>query len=594
MRTRITFAALAHSLLLLGSAWAQPMSPVYVYQGSLNDGGQPFTGTASFTLQVFDAVAGGTPITSVYNYNNFPVTNGLFQINVNMGADVFNDEARYLQLTVNGVTQSPRQLMAYAPRALQVRGIDRDDATGFLGIGRDSRITGSEIFGIHREAAGYGGMYVSTGENGQPFYGYSIDGSSSTFHYVEPADGDWRLYNNGQELKFTNLGNLELNGNIGIGSTSTSPFYPLEVRTSSLGNAIYAENSAASSNTVGALASGSSGVAVLGTSTGTFGRGVKGTTNKQNGVGVEGEAYTTSGVALSAKATGVGSTGLIVQATGSGSKAAQLNGFVATSDDLSVGTNLQQNRLFVRGSVNASASPSNHVALIENTTTGTSPDVMALKINSTDLTPGSAINYITFFNAASTSLGSIQGNSAGGVELAGPGNDYAEWLEQESESEAFAPGDVVAVRGGKISLDTRGADQTMVVSTSPIVTGNRPFEDDDGVPGWQKIAFVGQAPVRVLGPVRAGDFLIPSGLGDGTAVAASAGQIDPDRLTQVLGVAWESSQEPGVKRVKAAIGVDQADANAHVIRAQRDRIDELSARLDRLEQAVERLSPAGP
>ena len=58
------------------------------------------------------------------------------------------------------------------------------------------------------------------------------------------------------------------------------------------------------------------------------------------------------------------------------------------------------------------------------TSTGTSPDVLALKIGKTT-DPGGGVHFVSFHNGAGQSLGAIQGNGSGGVTLAGAGNEIA-------------------------------------------------------------------------------------------------------------------------------------------------------------------------
>ncbi len=86
--------------------------------------------------------------------------------------------------------------------------------SGFVGIGRDTRITGSEVFGIHSQATGttYGGMYAST-EGGRPFYGYST-GPDSAWTYLDGSTGDWHVYNGGVRLSVTD------EGNVGVGTST--------------------------------------------------------------------------------------------------------------------------------------------------------------------------------------------------------------------------------------------------------------------------------------------------------------------------------------------------------------------------------------
>ncbi len=127
------------------------------------------------------------------------------------------------------------------------------------------------------------------------------------------------------------------------------------------------------------------------------------------------------------------------------------------------------------------------------------------------------------------------------------------------------PGDVVGVRGGKISKDLTGAEQILVISTNPALVGNAADAESTGRDGYEVTAFLGQVPVRVRGVVQSGDFLLPSGRHDGTAVAVAPRDLRAEQLARVLGRAWESSDEPGAKTVNAAIGLDEAAAAACVI-----------------------------
>jgi hypothetical protein len=86
-----------------------------------------------------------------------------------------------------------------------------DPAINFVGIGRNSRISGNEVFGI-RSTLGpgtYGGMYVETSEaTGWPFYGFATNGSFRAWTYYDGTTGFWRLYNAGTRLTVENEGNV--------------------------------------------------------------------------------------------------------------------------------------------------------------------------------------------------------------------------------------------------------------------------------------------------------------------------------------------------------------------------------------------------
>ena len=60
---------------------------------------------------------------------------------------------------------------------------------------------------------------------------------------------------------------------------------------------------------------------------------------------------------------------------------------------------------------------------------------------------------------------------------------------------------------------------------------------------------VGQAPVRVIGPVRQHQYIVPSGRNDGTAVAVDKEALSASGdLRSVVGIAWEDADTPSEKR----------------------------------------------
>ena len=77
--------------------------------------------------------------------------------------------------------------------------------------------------------------------------------------------------------------------------------------------------------------------------------------------------------------------------------------------------------------------------------------------------------------------------NVGVAYLSGSG-DYAEWLEKVNPNEVFSFGDIVGVKGGKISKSMSYPDHYMVVSMSPIVLGNMPPAGQEKF--FEKIAFI--------------------------------------------------------------------------------------------------------
>jgi hypothetical protein len=174
--------------------------------------------------------------------------------------------------------------------------------------------------------------------------------------------------------------------------------------------------------------------------------------------------------------------------------------------------------------------------------------------------------------------------------FSGGGADYAEWLERADPDEAMGPGDVVGVTSGRIALDTAGAQQVLVISTDPVLVGNADGAESSTRAGHERAAFLGQVPVRVRGPVAAGDFLVASGRGDGTAVAVAPAELASRHLGRLVGTAWANAAGAGEHRVLAAVGIDQAAASARVIanleRALQDRMEVREAAIGALEERL--------
>lgn len=260
---------------------------------------------------------------------------------------------------------------------------------------------------------------------------------------------------------------------------------------------------------------------------------------------------------------------------------------VRASGGVGLGTGAPANQLHVTESINASATPGNHVAQIENTSTGNSGDVLALKIGFTG-TPVDSNNYITFFKGNDASVGSIEGNGSGGVVLAGPGNLIVLWLPKLDPAETLQPGDVVGLFGGRVSRRTDGAEQLLVVGQNPIVAAGAP--DVERREGYAMVALAGVTPVRVRGSVQPGDLIVPSGQQDGTGIAVKPAESAPLLAVQAVGQVWQTAMGEGESSVQVAVGSLQVSAVisrlASDLTALREQNARLEARLSALEQSV--------
>ncbi|HEX9660073.1 MAG TPA: hypothetical protein VGA18_07215, partial [Rhodothermales bacterium] len=221
-----------------------------------------------------------------------------------------------------------------------------------------------------------------------------------------------------------------------------------------------------------------------------------------------------------------------------------------------------------------------YVGLIRNTSTNASADGLAIQIETTG-NPGTAANFVGFFDGDDDLIGQIEGNAAGGVAYNTAGADYAEYLPHLSRGEEFSGGDVVGVFDGKISLRTVGAQQVMAITDRAAVLGNAPKGMDEVV-GYEAVSFIGQVSVQVTGRVNEGDYVVASGLEDGTAVAVAPEDMTLDDVARLVGRAWESSDSAVTKRINTVVGLDRTEVLSAIIRRQ-------SRELTEQEKAIEEL-----
>jgi len=250
-----------------------------------------------------------------------------------------------------------------------------------------------------------------------------------------------------------------------------------------------------------------------------------------------------------------------------------INGIPVLGDgNVGVGTQGPIVKLHVQDSKAGDANfVTSHVALIDNISSDPGADVLALKVGITP--PGGGNNFITFFGG-NTAVGCIEGKT-GGVSFVSGAADFAECLPRLQDGETIESSDIVGVFAGRISKRTGGADHLAAVSSSPIVLGNVPAPEQRHL--HHPVAFLGQVRVKVRGTVKAGDFIVASGLDDGTGISGADGaaECSPARI---IGRAWESSSEQGVKLIRVAVGI-----------APTFRADNLPAQLVALQRQLDQL-----
>lgn len=144
-----------------------------------------------------------------------------------------------------------------------------------------------------------------------------------------------------------------------------------------------------------------------------------------------------------------------------------------------------------------------------------------------------------------------------GVSYASGNGDYAEWLEREDHLEYLTAGDIVAVKGAKITKDLKDLEQVMVVSHKPIVLGNIPEEGKSHL--GNNVAFMGQVPVKVIGPVSSGDYIVAHGEISGYGKAINPKKMVAENFRFAVGRSWDTNLNDGPKLINTVIGVHNGD-----------------------------------
>ena len=147
-----------------------------------------------------------------------------------------------------------------------------------------------------------------------------------------------------------------------------------------------------------------------------------------------------------------------------------------------------------------------------------------------------------------------------GVTYESGSADYAEWLPKMDLKEKFIASDIVALKGGKITKNTANADQLMVISTKPIVLGNTP--NVGKAKDYEKVAFMGQVPVRVLGKVNLGDYILPSGGNNGLGIAVAPHAMKTSDYKKIVGTAWSTGEREDVNVINVAVGLNTNSLSA--------------------------------
>jgi trimeric autotransporter adhesin len=137
----------------------------FTYQGQLIASGDPYSGTCDFLFGLYDAETSGTGGGMLGMYY-VPVNNGLFTVQLDFGENVFQGDARWLEISVRCPAESgtytllaPRQSITPVPYALALPGLRTQQNTMSPNIigGYVGNWVANDVFGATIGGGGHAG-----------------------------------------------------------------------------------------------------------------------------------------------------------------------------------------------------------------------------------------------------------------------------------------------------------------------------------------------------------------------------------------------------------------------------------------------------
>jgi len=390
----MVYLGIIAGLFLAGIQTVAAQSSSFTYQGQLQDGGSPATGSYDLQFRLFDALVSGSQVGSTQVKEDVAVASGIFTIALDFGAAAFPGANRYLEISVRpGVsvgaftTLVPLQQIATTPYALQ--SLNATTAQNALQLGGTAAgqyvLTGDARLSDSRAPTANSPNYIQNTSSPQASSNFNISGNGT-------VGGNLTVTGtlNGSGANLTSLNAT----NITTGTLSTSrlavPFVLSGAETLG-GGIIQVANFAEDGVGLYGRAYGTSGriFGVWGVSHTTGGVGVQGTSNEGKGVGgnstngwgvygttqngtagvagatystagagVRGDAWSNTGTTYGVYGSSISSGGIGVYGTGnsigvqgesSGGYAAYFEGKGYFSGNLGIGTTTPDIKLSVSG-----------------------------------------------------------------------------------------------------------------------------------------------------------------------------------------------------------------------------------------------------
>lgn len=168
--------------LLLGVGTSLQAATTFTYQGQLKRGGAPVNDVCQLTFRLFDAAIDGNQVGPEVVVADSPITNGLFQADLDFGTGRFDGNNRWLDVSllctgdVTSVTLAPRRSITATPQAINADALDGLDSTAFLrSVPNPLSLSGAPALFVIR------GTNTSGGSGASGVIGEATATSGSTF-----------------------------------------------------------------------------------------------------------------------------------------------------------------------------------------------------------------------------------------------------------------------------------------------------------------------------------------------------------------------------------------------------------------------------
>jgi len=191
------------------------------YQGQLTDQdtGNPLSGEYDMQFLFYNALTGGSQVGTTVTRNNVAVTNGLFNVKLDVNQADFNGQGLWLEVMVEGETLGPRQEILPVPYALSLKpGATMSAPLDGAVLRAENTGSGTGIYGKSSDGRGvrghsstsYGGFFSSDNDHFDLALGGAVgrintdpDDENSNLILSSNNDVTVRLDNDGgEESKF--------------------------------------------------------------------------------------------------------------------------------------------------------------------------------------------------------------------------------------------------------------------------------------------------------------------------------------------------------------------------------------------------------